>query len=98
MSMSTHVYGFRNPYEDTPENKHWQAMERAYHACEAAGIPIPDEVDEYFQGEPPPRDAGQPIDISAAVDDYKGEMEEGFDITLGDLPEGVFMIRVVNSY
>lgn len=51
MSMSTSVVGFR------PPDAKWKKMKAIYDACDEAGVSIPDEVDSFFNGEPPD-DAG----------------------------------------
>lgn len=66
MSMSTNVVGFR------PPDAKWEKMKAIYDACETAGVSIPDEVDEYFNGEPPD-DAGVKVDLDVDSDE---EMEE----------------------
>lgn len=47
MSMSTHIVGFV-----PPDNK-WRQMKVIYDACNEAGITVPEEVDDYFEGEAP---------------------------------------------
>jgi hypothetical protein len=57
--MSTYVIGFR------PPDAKWLKMKEVYDACEAAGISIPDEVDDFFNGEPPD-EAGVRVDLEDA--------------------------------
>ena len=47
MSMNTHLEAIR------PPNEKWKKTAVAYEACRAAGTSIPDEVDKFFNGEPP---------------------------------------------
>ena len=47
MSMSTHVMGF------IPPDEKFKKMLEAYHACEAAGVAIPSDVEKFFNDEMP---------------------------------------------
>jgi hypothetical protein len=96
MSMSSHVVGLRPPTED------YKKKLAAYLACEAAGVPAPKELENYFGGicaksvEP----NGMEVDLyrHPAVKPYKGDAAEGFDVDLTKLPEGVTVIRFYNSW
>lgn len=46
MTMSTHVLGIAEPDEK------WGKMKAAYDACLAADVPVPPEIEDYFDGEP----------------------------------------------
>lgn len=93
MSMSTHVIGIR------PPDAEYKKKLAAYMACEAAGVPIPDALDEYFNNEPPGMD-GVEIDIEDldGVEEYNDDMRQGFTVDIKKLPEGVSIIRFYNSY
>ena len=94
MGMSTHVIGFK------PPDAKWKKMKEARDACEEAGIDIPDDIDDFFDGEPPD-DNGVEIwlekeECCSEWDD--GDMRAGFEIDVDKLPKDVKIIRVYNSY
>lgn len=93
MSSSQHVIGFKPPDEK------WKAMKKVWDACTAAGVEIPDEVDEFFNYESP-QDRGVVVsekDLGGAVKKYKGDMEDGWEINVRHLPPDVKIIRVYTS-
>jgi len=99
MSRSTHIRGF------IPPDEKFTKMLEAYHACEAAGVAIPPDVEKFFDGRTPD-EAGVEIDLSgrkydAAVKEFHAEMQEGFEIDLtklAKLSKDIKVIRFVNSY
>lgn len=93
MSMSSRIVGFKKP--DSTFNK----MKAVYDACVAAELDIPNEVHDYFEGEPPDK-AGVVVDLKGheAVTDYSAEMSEGFEIDLSLIPKDITIIRFVNSW
>jgi hypothetical protein len=87
MSVSVDIEGFKDP---TPEYK---AMAAAYRACEEAGVPIPDELNRFFDwGEP--RDDGTLVSLEEAMTGKGVAYGDGILIDLSKLPEGVTRIRV----
>ena len=56
MGLSTYVQAFR------PPDAKWKKMKQAYDACEAAVVPVPEEVDDFFNNEPP-----DPAGVSGTV-------------------------------
>lgn len=88
MSMSTHIYGFRPPTES------YKKMFAVYQACEKAGVPLPKEVEEYFDYEVP-SEKGMRVDISDAV--TKQETGE-WDVEINALPKDVTIITFENSW
>ena len=88
MSLSIEIVGFMEPTDD------YERKRAAYHACDDAGIPIPDELEAFFQHETPSRE-GMVVDISGAV--VGRPLYEGAKIYLSKLPEGVVRIDVVAS-
>lgn len=89
MSMDISVKGIVEPTED------YNKKLEAYYACEKAGIDIPDELLEYFNGEEPLKE-GMEVKI-----DYAGnlECEDGYIlIDLIDLPENVTKIKIKAYY
>lgn len=93
MSMSTHVVGF------APPDEKWQKMKAVWDACAAAKIPVPDEVDRFFNFNVPDS-SGVEIELEnlECVSEYRAEMVDGFQIDLSKLPPNVKFIRFFNSY
>ena len=99
MSMSTCVEAIR------PPNEKWKKMKVAYDACKAAGAGIPDDVDDFFNGEPPD-DRGVVVchvskydkELPDWVTKVDKEMQEGFEIDISKLPRDVTVLRFTNSY
>jgi hypothetical protein len=101
MSVGYYVVGVKPPTEE------YAKRVAVWQACEAAGVEIPDEVDDFFGGEEPDP-TGMVVDLGW-VDDRKprhecatewmaheGE-ESGLEIEIAKLPEGVERIRVFLS-
>ncbi len=95
MGMNMHIIGLRPATED------YKKKMAAYYACKEAAIEIPDELDAYFNFEPPNPD-GMEVDIDAeeldCVEDYNEQSKEGFTVEIAKLPAGVEFIRFYNSY
>ena len=88
--MSTHVTGFR------PPDEHWQKLKAVWDACEAAKLPIPDEVADFFNWEPPDP-AG--VEVVLPVREWHGgEAGAGYELDLEAIPPGVKTIRFWNSW
>lgn len=92
MGMSTHVKGFR------PADEQWEKMKQIWETCEEADVPIPKEVEEFFDDEEPGDRPGMEIDLGDAVSEYNADMMDGYEIDITKLPPGVKIIRVYNSY
>lgn len=88
MGMSTHVIGF------VPPDETWQKMKAIYDACEAAGIEPPQEVEDFFDGEPDPQ--GQEMEIPHRK--WEADAREGFEIDVSAIPPQVKVIRFYNSW
>ena len=97
MSMSTSVIGFK------PPDAKFRKMLEAYQACENAGVPIPEEIDKFFNYEPPD-ETGVKVDLDDdkkykdAVYEYGDDCAQGYEINLEKLPKDIKIIRVVNSW
>lgn len=91
MGMSTHVVGIK------PPNEYWKKMKAAWDACMEADVIPPQEVEEFFDGEPPD-EKGVVVDLGEFKEKYKGEAEEGYEININNLPDGVEIIRFYNSW
>lgn len=101
MGMSTCVVGVRDL------DGAFAKMLSAKLACEAAGVGYPPEVDAYFtvdgcvssgEDESYLREQMETIDIDGAVSKCGGEMQDGFQVDLSKLPNGVKSVRFVNSW
>jgi len=93
MSMTTHVYGFHAP------DAKWRQMKTIFDACDEAGVEIPEEVDTYFNGEPPEEHGVlESLENHPACTHYHEDMRDGFEIDVKMLPEHIRHIRFVNSY
>ena len=104
MSMDMWLRFFRSPTDPGMRKK----IEAAY-ACEAADVPIPQELRDYLApvfeefGGLPHGDRGQAIEamleIKVADDEirkkfvWRGDSAEGFEVDLADLPTGTAKIR-----
>lgn len=96
LSTTTRVYGIR------PPDDHWRRMKAVWDACTAAGILLPREVDDFFNGEDPD-EAGVLINLgrheAVRVWSPGGDsMQEGVEVELAALPPDVGIVRFVNSY
>ncbi len=92
MSMSTYVIGFRKPDDDK-----FQKYVNIWNSCVEAGVGVPHEVFDYFDGEDPDEN-GMQVDIKDALTEYSEDMVDGFEVDITKLPEGVKVIRFFNSY
>ncbi len=93
MGMSTNVVGFK------PPDKKWRDMKAVYDACHAAGVEAPDEVDEFFDGNPPD-DSGVEVDLedNECCSEYNEDSQSGFEIDVSKLPKDVTIIRFFNGW
>lgn len=89
--MSTHVIGFRPPDEK------WEKMKIVWELCREIGVEPPDEVNEFFEFETPD-DSGVEVSISDAVEEWRSDMEDGFQVDIAALPKDLRYIRFYNSY
>lgn len=92
MSMSTHAVGFRQADEQ------WRKMKAAWEACEAVGAPIPVEVSNFFDDEPPGDKPGMEIALGDACVEYTDDMISGYEVDVSKLPAELTIIRVYNSF
>jgi hypothetical protein len=93
MSMSTHVVGFR------PPDDRWQQMKAVWDAAKVAGIPVPDAVEDFFEGEPPDP-AGVTVELrnTSALREWKNDYAQGFELDVRQLPPEVHVVRFYNSW
>ena len=90
MSRSIVIHGF------APSDEKWQQMKAVYDACVAAKIPVPQDVDQFFDGERPDA-AGVQIDLMRGkcegVRDWNSEYGQGYEVDLSKLPPHIKTIR-----
>jgi hypothetical protein len=89
MSMSTHVVGF------APPDEKWQAMKQIWDACKAGKVPIPREVEDFFNGEKPDP-AG--VNVELTTREWRNDYAQGIEIDLADIPKHVKTIRFYNAW
>lgn len=89
MGMSTSVIGF------APPDEKWQQMKQIWDACQSAGIPVPREVEKFFNDEPPDS-AG--VEVKLEVTEWHDESREGIEIEVAKIPKHVKLIRFYNSW
>ncbi len=90
MGMSTHVIGYK------PADEKYVKMETIYNACLEAGIEIPEEVEDYFEGEGP--NGGIEVDIENSTSEWGDDSRQGFEIDLSKLNPDVKFLRFYNSW
>lgn len=90
MGMSTFAVGLRSA--DDPA---YQNMVRAAQALTAAGLEWPREIEDYFHGE---TSLEAPLTVELPLREYKDDMEEGYELDVKDIPQGVVTIRFWNSW
>ncbi len=96
MGMSTWVIGLRTK-DDPTYKKHLAVLE----ACKAAKIEeLPKESAEYWGSKWPsdinPEDA---LQMKVPAKEWNdGDMQVGYELKVSDIPQGVEVIRFVNSY
>lgn len=93
MGMSTHVIGFR------PPDDKWKKMKAVYDACKEADTDPPEEVERFFNDQPPDP-AGVEVrlrDTPCCKEYNDGVSQWGYEIDLSKLPKDVTVIRVFNS-
>ena len=98
MSMSMNVVGFRPPDEK------WKLMKAVYEACNKAGISIPKDVIDFFNGVPPdPQGVSIRLEDNhffkyGAVKEWREDGREGFEVDITKLPKDVTIVRFYNSW
>ena len=71
-------------------------MKAVHDACLRAGVVVPEEVMEYFEGKSP-----DPKGVEVKLQNLKPwarDMEDGFEIDINTLPADVKILRFVCSY
>jgi hypothetical protein len=95
MGMSTHVYAFISSDNDT-----YKKQCKVLQACIDAGIKeLPKETADYFGSDYPEHCLFEEVlEIEITAHEYSEDMQEGFEVRISELPEGVETIRFVNSW
>lgn len=94
MSHSIHVVGVKDGYSDK-----FKKMLKAFYACQDANIPIPKDVDAYFNGQTPDS-TGLEVDLeeSEAVASFEEEWAKGFKVDLSKLPKDLTHLKFYISW
>jgi len=92
MSMSTHVVLLRS--KDDPI---YQRNLKVLLACEAAGVRLPSELDEYFGGYGTSFPE-YPLQMNFAPRKWRNGSAEGVEVDVDQLPPGVNTIRFYNLW
>jgi hypothetical protein len=92
MGMSTHVIGYK------PADETWKKMKAVWDSCRVAGVPVPDTVSSYFNGEYPGDTPGMEISIQHAVKELSVDATDIIEVDISKLPAGVSHIRFCNSW
>lgn len=104
MSSMLYIEGIKKP------DGKWQQMKAVWEACTNANVDIPDEVDEYFNGDAPDS-AGVIVPLASEYqmshhgkrnDDgvtlYHEDGRNGFEVDLSQLPPDIQKLRFYVSY
>lgn len=93
MGMSTSIVGIM------PADEKFLKMKAIWELCEETGVDIPDEVDDFFEGEPP-SDKGVKVYLGGhdSVSEFRNDYSDGFDVEIAKLPKNIKFIRFYNSW
>lgn len=79
----------------TPPDEEWQKMKKVWDSCTEAGLPIPNEVQEFFNYEDPDP-AGIVTDIPQTP--YRAEMIDGYEVEVAKIPKNVKTLRFIMNW
>ena len=92
-SPSMNVKGVRAPDQE------YEEMKAVYDACVKAGVPVPERVNEFFCWEPPnPNRLMVDLDLSEAVEMWRDDYREGFEVEIAKLPKNITHVRFYLSW
>lgn len=74
-----------------PVDDKWRKYKTIWDACEAAGVKLPKEVYEFFNGIYPEDDKGVSVNIPHA--EYNNDCRTGIDVDISKLPKDVTIVR-----
>lgn len=95
MGMSTHVVAFTSP-----DNAEYQKHAKVLKVCLEAGLKqLPPETAEYF-GDSYVHESklDEKLETKILAHEFSGDMVEGYEVYIKDIPAGVEKIRFYNSY
>ncbi len=92
MGMSSSAVGFRPPDED------YKKMKAIWDACKTARVPIPEQVEKFFDYRAPDPQ-GVEVDIKAATKEWADKDAcDGLEVDVTKLPAGVKIVRFMNCW
>lgn len=93
MGMHMYVVGYKQA------DHQWDKMKDVWDVCKRAGIEPPEEVTDFFDDEYPGDNPGMEFDLGQSCQQWNdGDMCEGYQIELSEVPAGVTHIRFICSY
>lgn len=92
MGMSTHIIGFKPPDEQ------WLKMKAVWDSCRAAGLPVPREVERFFNDEAPDEQGVIVALKSPAVREWANDFAAGFEVEIAKLDPTIKIIRFYSSW
>jgi len=92
-----------------PPDKEWLKMKTVYNSCNEAGVPVPGEVLDFFDNEPPDalgvlvplaeQNDGDLDESKPCVEKYDAEeMSYGMELDLAKLPKDIKILRFTWIY
>lgn len=99
--MSTKIKGF---ISDT--NVEYQKHKKVFLACKEAGVDLPKQTAEYFGSDSVDvveddlleGKLEMKLQLGVHFTNYSADMQDGFEVDLTKLPQGVTKLRFYNSY
>lgn len=91
MSMITYIQGLK------PKTEEYEKKLQIYRMCKEMNVSIPEEIEEFFNGEVCERGIITEIPKDA-VENYGENTSDIFELDLSKIPSDVTKIRFVNSY
>ncbi len=94
MGMSTSVCGI------IPADEKYRKMKSIYDQCEELSVVPPEEVTDFFNGEPPDS-TGVVLwldDNTDGVTEYNQDMYQGYEVDIAKLDPNIKILRFVNSW
>lgn len=89
MSMSTHVIGI------VPPDETFAKMKAIYHLCRSQKVPVPREVERFFNDERPD-ESGVRVDLKPR--EWSSDSQQGLEVDLAAIPPHVKTIRFYNAW
>jgi hypothetical protein len=88
MSSGLYIHGF------VPPDETWLKMKAIWDSCNAAKVPIPDAVYDFFDGVTP-EDTG--MQVKVPIREYNSQCFSGYEVVLAELPPNVKILRFVRD-